>query len=1553
MNIYLSSETNFENNGLGFLNDCTKANVYETLNGDYYLELSYPINGNLNQYLIEENIIKCNVGNNNYQLFKITRITKDFSLIKVYAKHITYNLLDNMILDAYPKNKNCQAFGEWILEKTDFNHPFSFYSDITNTATARYIQKNPIEAIMGSEDNSMVNLFDGELERDNFTIKMLKNRGINNGVKLIFGKNIKSINIVVDISTLFTRILPIGGNGLMLPENYVDSPLINSYPTPKIARVEFSDIKYDPNDENSYPSEEEAIIALRAAANELFEKGIDKPSINIKIDWVELSKTKEYYEEYHSLEKVNIGDTITASILGIDYTTKVIKTNYNVLTDTIDNFEIGSASASITSTINTQSTKINEINPNNILEEAIKNSTNLITSAMGGFVYKTNEELYIMDTNDINTAQKVWRWNINGLGYSKTGVNGPYGIAMTMDGSINADFITSGMIQTNRVQGLDSLIIDIQAKQGEITKEITTRKTATGNPAYIEDSGGYALEKDFIYGMSIQEISTQGKNLFDKSRVQFGYYSIPSGNLTTGNTNWYYINIKVKPSTTYYFSGVSTANTSIGIVEFNSNDEITQALRAYGNGPFTTTENCSYIGVSCRVVDVDNIQLELGDTKTDLEQFIPNMPSPDYPSEIINNRGIENLFDYEKPTSYGNGLSFTKKADGSFIASGIVTSTWANLSANGCLPKSLEIGTYTISHTNLTHNISVIFGFEDGTESSRYSLKGKKSVVATFGKVVTKARFFVESLTSGNSYTIEDNIQIEKGTIAHAPVPYGSNYLVQTICGKNIFKPTLQTTTVNGITCTKNKDGTYTLNGTATAGTSIDIFPEKTIPSGTYKVVGCPIGGSASTYYLASRFDGQWGNKDTGNGAIITFTNFGKLSLSIASGVKFTNVVMKPMITPDTSLTYNEYEPYKEKQVLFDLQGNFLGNEDETELVSGALAKNVKELVLTGNEAFTENGIYSGLFALPNMGLKSSEYEIVVISTHFKGIEQHTMFIDLETGYNNDLVTSAYTNDRLFIVYKKYAKNLSGFKAFLKEQYDNGTPVIVQYVLAEPQTMQLEPTEIITYEGINNIYTESNVDVEEVDITYLTKSTLNQDFLSKAEFSIKENEINQQVSQKVGENEIVASINTAIKDGQGVLEFTGNSVIISADNMSVDKYGNLVCQNAIIRGSELILNDDGTHENASIKIKTNKKIIKDIAITSDLNDSYLTQTFGDKFNFREAASQVIFTTDKNYQVKLLRTTVGSSSHVVGYTHQVVVSNNNDYNEIIYEVFHNQDEGIFTTNIDIQELKLPSEFGVVKTINSSTYLPYIKKLLINAGLTTYSSEGMEADIYSNYKYTRDDYIKVQKYLLGQVTLTAEEILFYDTNGDGKVTLPDMIVIGNNGGQYNVSDSQPGKFILDTTGISENLYVLDKDGNKVVSMGVTGTKVLTLNHPVFPDSHNQIEVGDALTYKKGELESVCGTWDDGKLIYRRVIHVENISATAIPNWSALIDLDIDIDTMVKIEGSYQVTGNAWTPINMPLSSSQAISTHYNDDTKQLHIMSTFDISRGHIILEYTKN
>lgn len=465
MNIYLSNETNFERNGVGFLTDLISAKVTESLNGDYILEIEYPVDGILAEYLIEDNILKSNVGNDNYQLFRIKQVTKDFSTIKVYALHISYDLLNNMLLDVAPTQKSCALFGQWILDNTQIDNNFTFESDITNVKSARYVRKNPIEAIMGNDDNSMINLFGGELEKDNFKIKMLSNRGSNNGVKLIFGKNIKSIKITIDITSLYTRLIPIGFDGLMLPEIFVDSPIINDYYTPKISKVELENIKYstDETDDTAYHNIEEAYQALRNACFNLYAQGVDKPTINIKIDWLELSKTKQYRTQYANLETVRLGDIITANVLGLDYTTKVTKTIYNVLTDSIDKFEIGTLQQTISNTVNNTQKEVENVNVTSILKSATENATNLITSAMGGFVYKTQSELFIMDNDNPQEAQKVWRWNINGLGYSTTGINGEYGLAITMDGAINADFITTGQINTSLIEGYDSLTLKVES----------------------------------------------------------------------------------------------------------------------------------------------------------------------------------------------------------------------------------------------------------------------------------------------------------------------------------------------------------------------------------------------------------------------------------------------------------------------------------------------------------------------------------------------------------------------------------------------------------------------------------------------------------------------------------------------------------------------------------------------------------------------------------------------------------------------------------------------------------------------------------------------------------------------------------------------------------------------------------------------------------------------------------------------------------------------------------------------------------------------------------
>ena len=459
MRIYASTESDFTKNGEGLLTDLLEATVTESLNGDMFLEFEYPINGHNAEKIQEDKIIKCSTGDGNAQLFRIKRIVKTYTKMTIYAPHIFYDLLDNFVLETAPTNLTCQSFGQWVLSKTNYETGFSFQSDISTSASARYVRRNPVDIIMGDTDNSMINLFGGDLERDNYTIKLLEQRGSNTGVTLIFGKNIKQIKITRDDTSIYTRILPLGFDGLTLPEVYVDSPLIDNYRTPLITKVEFNNIKLDPEDENAYHTEEEAYQALRDATNQLFAQGIDQPAVNIKIDWVELSKTEEY-KDYQALETIHLGDTLTARILGENYQTRVTKTEYDVLTDSITKFEIGTINKTIGNSINANAQAIENISIPSILTTAKNNATDQITSAMGGYIYKTQTDLYIMDAPTPEQAQKVWRWNLNGLGYSRTGIDGPYGIAMTQDGQIVADFITAGTMSAERITGLKDIILD-------------------------------------------------------------------------------------------------------------------------------------------------------------------------------------------------------------------------------------------------------------------------------------------------------------------------------------------------------------------------------------------------------------------------------------------------------------------------------------------------------------------------------------------------------------------------------------------------------------------------------------------------------------------------------------------------------------------------------------------------------------------------------------------------------------------------------------------------------------------------------------------------------------------------------------------------------------------------------------------------------------------------------------------------------------------------------------------------------------------------------------
>ena len=130
--------------------------------------------------------------------------------------------------------------------------------------------------------------------------------------------------------------------------------------------------------------------------------------------------------------------------------------------------------------------------------------------------------------------------------------------------------------------------------------------------------------------------------------------------------------------------------------------------------------------------------------------------------------------------------------------------------------------------------------------------------------------------------------------------------------GKNLLNATLQTTTQNGVTCTNNGDGTYTLNGTATTITTFDIAQD--VSCSSFRLVGCPVGGAHdASYELQARTNNLIYGYDTGDGKNIKADENFFIRIRINAGINCNNLLFKPMIV-DASLypdaTYDDFEPY-------------------------------------------------------------------------------------------------------------------------------------------------------------------------------------------------------------------------------------------------------------------------------------------------------------------------------------------------------------------------------------------------------------------------------------------------------------------------------------------------------------------------------------------------------------------------------------------------------------------------------------------------------------------
>ena len=335
--IYLKTNTNYDKNGDITLTptSCT----YKDSEKELVLEHLQDEEGRW-KYIAFENVIAAEE-NGKKKLYRIYNVVKSLNSVTAYARPIFYDLIDKVLLDVRPTEKNGQEALNIILADTGFKG----HSNILSLNTAYYVRKNIVEALIGDANNAFINRWGGEFYCENFDIYINQKVGSDNGVKVEFGYNLNEIEENINIEDVVTRIIPVGFNGIMLEGEspWIDSPLINKYTHIKSRIVEFSNIKVkEGSDEEGFETIEEARAEMIKQCKLLYENGADKPSINYKIDMINLANTTEY-EHLKMLVNVNKGDTVICYIkhLDIDVKARVIDYEKDLLTGEYISIELG------------------------------------------------------------------------------------------------------------------------------------------------------------------------------------------------------------------------------------------------------------------------------------------------------------------------------------------------------------------------------------------------------------------------------------------------------------------------------------------------------------------------------------------------------------------------------------------------------------------------------------------------------------------------------------------------------------------------------------------------------------------------------------------------------------------------------------------------------------------------------------------------------------------------------------------------------------------------------------------------------------------------------------------------------------------------------------------------------------------------------------------------------------------------------------------------------------------------------------------------------------
>lgn len=460
--LYPPNAADFSTFGLGVLTDTISCEVTEERNGVFECLLNYPVSGQHYGLITKECIIKAKPNDTAAdQAFRIYRITKPLNgIVTIYGQHISYDLANVPVLPFSTESRSPQLILSQLLAG---DIRFTGWTNYSDAKAFSVTQPKSVRACLGGTEGSMLSKWYGEFEWDNFTVKFLSHRGQKTGVVIEYGKNLTALEQDEDNSGVYTALLPYA---VYTPEG-ADTETVVTLPevtlpivTSEIVRAKTLIMDFSDQFGDAAITEE----ALRAKANSYIKANPLGATIPmVKVSFEPLWKQPEYSA---LLERVNLCDTVTIrhSLLGVSVSAMVIETVYDTLAERYVSISLGQSKSSMITTLSEVQSTVDKVESTvgrfpKLLQTAIGKATRLITGQSGGYVViHTSEEngqpyeLLILDAPSIDEAVNVWRWNVGGLGFSHNGYNGPYETAITADGQIVADFITSGSLVANIIK---------------------------------------------------------------------------------------------------------------------------------------------------------------------------------------------------------------------------------------------------------------------------------------------------------------------------------------------------------------------------------------------------------------------------------------------------------------------------------------------------------------------------------------------------------------------------------------------------------------------------------------------------------------------------------------------------------------------------------------------------------------------------------------------------------------------------------------------------------------------------------------------------------------------------------------------------------------------------------------------------------------------------------------------------------------------------------------------------------------------------------------------